>query len=125
MLLASSIYRVSTRSKCSAVQPLCSATFKCNGLKSQPKMLTVEFLRLYNQPLSFTHLKDLCTRSAEQPFFTLYSQVTSHTGSGKLAFSFLVSLHRLDSPYRLRRMHTRLSRIQTVQILRASTLWVL
>ena len=39
--------------------------------------------------MSFTHLKELCNRSTEQPFFPLYSQVVSHAGSGKLVSSFL------------------------------------
>ena len=52
-------------------------------------MLSTRFLRLHNQPLSFTHLKELCNRSAEQPFFPLYSQVVSNAGSGKLVSSFL------------------------------------
>ena len=74
---------------CTALR-LYSATFRCSGLKSLCKMLWVDFLRLQNQPLSFTHLKELCNRSTEQPFFPLYSQVTSHAGSGRLMSSFLV-----------------------------------
>ena len=81
---------MATRSKCSAVQGLYSSTFRCSGLKSLCKMLWVDFLRLQNQPLSFTHLKELCNRSTKQPFFPLYSQVTSHAGSGRLMSSFLV-----------------------------------
>ena len=52
-------------------------------------MLSARFLRLQNQPLSFTHLKELCNRSAEQPLFQMYYQVVSHAGSAKLPSSFL------------------------------------